>query len=54
MAIIGLAAVGPAVSAAVLLVTGYVVSGLAAALITASIFCVFGGLWSAFPLARRR
>jgi hypothetical protein len=54
MAILGLAAVGLAVSAAVLLVTGYVADGLAAALITAFVFCMFGGLWFAFPLARRR
>ena len=54
MAICGLATVGLAVSAAVLLVTSYVASGLAAALITASVACVFGALWFAFPLARRR
>jgi hypothetical protein len=35
------------------LVTGYVASGLAAALITAFVFGMFGGLWFAFPLARR-
>ena len=54
MAIAGLATVGLAVSASVLLVTGYVASGLAAALITAFVTCVFGLLWFAFPLARRR
>lgn len=54
MAITGLATVGLAVSAAVLLVTGYVTSGLAAGLITALVSCLFGGLWFAFPLARRR
>jgi MFS family permease len=54
MAILGLAAVGLAVSAAVLLVTGYVVGGPAAALITVLVFCMFGGLWFAFPLAHRR
>ena len=54
MAILGLATVGLAVSAAVLLVTGYVASGLAAALITTFVFCVFGVLWFAYPLARRR
>ena len=54
MAILGLATVGLAVSAAVLLVTGYVASGLAAALITAFVFCVFALLWFAYPLARRR
>jgi hypothetical protein len=54
MAINGLAAVGLAVSAAVLLVTSYVASGLAAALITAFVAGTFGVLWFAFPLARRR
>ncbi len=54
MAIAGLVTVGLAVSAAVLLVTGYVASALAAALITAFVTCVFGLLWFAFPLARRR
>jgi Family of unknown function (DUF6328) len=54
MAIAGLATVGLDVSAAVLLVTGYVASGLPAALITAFVTCVFGGLWFAFPLAHRR
>jgi len=54
MAIAGLATVGLAVSAAVLLVTGYVVSALPAALITAFVAGVFGLLWFAFPLARRR
>jgi len=53
MAIAGLAAVGLAVSAAVLLVTSYVASGLAAALITAFVVVTFGTLWFAFPLARR-
>jgi Family of unknown function (DUF6328) len=54
MAIGGLVTVGLAVSAAVLLVTGFVASALAAALITAFVTCVFGLLWFAFPLARRR
>ena len=54
MAIAGLVTVGLAVSAAVLLVTGYVASALPAALITAFVTCVFGLLWFAFPLARRR
>jgi hypothetical protein len=54
MAIAGLAAVGLAVSAAVLLVTGYVASTLPAALITAFVTGVFGLLWFAFPLVRRR
>jgi Family of unknown function (DUF6328) len=54
MAIGGLAAVALAVSAAVLLVTSYVGGGLAAGLITAFVVCLFGLLWFAFPLARRR
>ena len=54
MAIAGLAVVGLAVSAAVLLVTGFVASVVPAVLITAFVVCVFGILWFAFPLARRR
>jgi hypothetical protein len=54
MAITGLAAVGLAVSAAILLVTDYVSSGLTAGLITAFVTCLFAGLWFALPLARRR
>ena len=53
MAIAGLVAVGLAVSAAVLLVTSFVTGGLAAALITGLIACMFGLLWFAFPLTRR-
>jgi hypothetical protein len=45
--------VGLAVSAAVLLVADFVTGGLAAALITALIACMFGLLWFAFPLTRR-
>jgi Family of unknown function (DUF6328) len=54
MAISGLAVVGLAVSAAVLLVTGFVASGLTAAVITVVVFGMFGLLWFAFPLTRRR
>jgi len=54
MAIGGLAVVGLAVSAAVLLVTGFVAAGVPAVLITVFVACVFGILWFAFPLARRR
>ena len=54
MAIGGLAVVGLAVSAAVLLVTGFVASGVPAVLITVFVVCMFGILWFAFPLARRR
>ncbi len=49
----GLAAVALAVSAAVLLVTSYVGSGLVAGLITACVAVMFGLLWFVFPLARR-
>ena len=54
MAIGGLAVVGLAVAAAVLLVTSYVTGGPAAVLITVFVACTFGILWFAFPLARRR
>ena len=54
MAIAGLAAVGLAVSCAILLVTGYVSGGLTAGLITAFVTLLFAGLWFALPLARRR
>ena len=54
MAIGGLAVVGLAVSAAVLLVTGFVATVVPAVLITVFVACVFGLLWFAFPLARRR
>ena len=53
MAILGLMAVGLAISAAVLLVTGYVDHGLPSALITVFVVAMFGGLWFALPLARR-
>ena len=53
MAIAGLATVGLAVSAAVLLVTGYVASNPTAAVISVLVFLVFGLLWFAFPLTRR-
>jgi hypothetical protein len=54
MAILGLICVGLAVSAAVLLVSSFVATGLAAWLITAFVLVMFGGLWFAFPLSRRR
>ena len=54
MAIAGLVTVGLAVAAAVLLVTGYVASGVPAIVITVFVACTFGLLWFAFPLARRR
>jgi Family of unknown function (DUF6328) len=54
MATAGLATVGLAVSAAVLLVTSFVAGWLPGALITVFVACVFGGLWFAFPATRRR
>jgi MFS family permease len=54
MAIAGLATVGLAVSAAVLLVTSFVAGGLAAGLITAFVSGLFAVVWFAFPLIRRR
>jgi MFS family permease len=54
MAIAGLATVGLAVSAAVLLVTSFVAGGLAAGLITAFVTGLFAVVWFAFPLTRRR
>lgn len=54
MAIGGLVTVGLAMSSAVLLVTTSVISALPAALITAFVACMFGALWFAFPLTRRR
>ena len=53
MAILGLAAVGLAVSAAVLLVAGYVDGPVTGAVVTAVVFGAFAGLWFAFPLTRR-
>ena len=53
ISIAGLATVGRAVSAAVLLVTSYVASGLTAAVISVLVFLVFGLLWFALPLTRR-
>jgi Family of unknown function (DUF6328) len=54
MALLGLACVGLAVSAAVLLVSSFVAKGLTATLITLFVLVMFGGLWFAFPLTRRR
>jgi hypothetical protein len=54
MAICGLVAVALSISAAVLLVTGYVEHGLPSVLITAFIVCLFAGLWFALPLSRRQ
>ena len=54
MAILGLAAVGLAISASVLLVLSYVAKGLPAVIITVCVVCLFAGLWFVLPLARRR
>jgi hypothetical protein len=54
MAILGLAAVGLAISAAVLLAASTVTTGLPAWLITVFVAVLFGGLWFAFPLIRHR
>ena len=54
MAILGLICVGLAVSAAVLLVSSFVATGLSAWLITLFVLCLFAGLWFALPLTRRR
>lgn len=55
MAIIGLAAVGLSISAAVMLVVSYVTRAQwPAVLITACVVCMFGGLWFVFPVVRRR
>jgi hypothetical protein len=54
MAVLGLAAVGLAISAAVLLVSSFVATAVPTVLITVFIVCLFGGLWFALPLARHR
>ena len=53
LATLGLAAVGLAISGAVLLASSMVATGLPAWLIAVFIALLFGGLWFAFPLARR-
>ncbi len=53
MATLGLAAVGLAVSGAVLLVASFVAKTGPALIIAGVVFCLFGGLWFVFPLARR-
>jgi len=54
LAILGLAAVGLAVSAAVLLVVSYVDQGATVWLITLFVVCLFAVLCFVLPLARRR
>jgi hypothetical protein len=53
LAIIGLAAVGLAVSAGVLLVVSFVARGATVALVTLFVVCLFAVLWFVLPLARR-
>jgi FtsH-binding integral membrane protein len=53
LAILGLAAVGLAVSSAVLLVVSYVDRGASVLLITLFVVCLFAALWFVLPLARR-
>jgi uncharacterized protein DUF6328 len=54
LAILGLAAVGLAVSAAVLLVVSFVDRGATVALVALFVMCLFTALWFVLPLARRR
>jgi Family of unknown function (DUF6328) len=54
LAILGLAAVGLAVSGAVLLVVSYVDHGATVWLITLFVVCLFAVLWFVLPLARSR
>jgi hypothetical protein len=53
LALLGLAAVGLDVSAAVLLVVSYVDRGAAVWLVTLFVVCLFAVLWFVLPLARR-
>jgi len=54
LAILGLAAVGLDVSAAVLLVVSYVDHGATVVLVTLFVVCLFAVLWFVLPLARSR
>ena len=54
LAILGLGAVGLAVSASVLLVVSYVEPGFIVTIITVFTVCLFAALWFVLPLARRR
>jgi MFS family permease len=54
LAILGLAAVGLAISASVLLVVSYVESGSTVVIITVVTVCLFAVLWFALPMVRRR
>jgi hypothetical protein len=54
LAILGLAAVGLAISASVLLVVSYVEPGFVVTIVTVCTVCLFAVLWFVLPLARRR
>lgn len=54
LAILGLAAVGLAVSAAVLLVVSFVDHGATVVFVTLFVVCLFAVLWFVLPLARSR
>ena len=54
LAILGLAAVGLAISASVLLVVSYVAPGFIVTIVTVFTICLFAVLWFVLPLARRR
>jgi MFS family permease len=53
LAILGLAAVGLAISASVLLVVSYVESGSTVVIITVVTVCLFAVLWFVLPMVRR-
>ena len=52
-AVVGLFAVGLAISMAVLLVTSFIAHGVAVALITGTTFLLFYGLWFGLPIVSR-
>jgi uncharacterized protein DUF6328 len=54
MAIAGLATVALLVCSVMLLVLSHVAGGTVTTVITAATVCLYGGLWFAVPLARRR
>jgi hypothetical protein len=54
LAILGLGAVGLAISASVLLVVSYVEPGFIVTIITVFTVCLFAALWFVLPLVRRR
>jgi Family of unknown function (DUF6328) len=54
LAVLGLAAVGLAISASVLLVVSYVAPGFIVTIVTVFTVCLFAVLWFVLPLVRRR